>query len=365
MKKLAIILPELGGGGGEKVLLSIAKQLNAEGVFVEFLLIRRSGRLLSQLPPGIKATGLGGQDNRPFLVCCLLAFLKLLFLFRKNHNQFTYLSSLTGTNLLVMLANLISGRKCKVVLREAVTKNNQKIIWQRQLVKFLYKTASAIIAVSPDVEDDLKTFYAIRNIPIVTILNPVDLEHIRTKAKQPVDHPWINSNDIVFVGAGRLSPQKGFDTLIKAFALVRKKEISARLVIIGEGPLHEELLNLAIKLGISKDVYFTGFVENPYPWMARANSFILSSLYEGCANVLIEAMAVEAPLISTDCPGGSRLILDSGKRGTLVPINDAATLSEEMLKQSKQLITTGKNDAFLKTLSLEKITTSYSQILFN
>jgi glycosyltransferase involved in cell wall biosynthesis len=133
----------------------------------------------------------------------------------------------------------------------------------------------------------------------------------------------------VLVAVGRLHEQKDFQTLLRAFALVRARR-SARLIILGEGPERPALEAGVAKLGLTEDVDLPGFVPNPYAFMAGASQFVLSSRYEGLPTVLIEAMACGCPVVSTDCPSGPGEILDNGKYGRLVPVGDAAALAEAM-----------------------------------
>lgn len=125
--------------------------------------------------------------------------------------------------------------------------------------------------------------------------------------------------------------QKNYTTLIKAFALV-KKEVDARLVILGDGEERKKLELLVNELGINDSVSMPGFVDNPYAYMSRADVFVLPSLWEGFPNVLVEAMACNTPVIATDCPGGSAEILDNGKWGVLVINNNIDNLSEAIKK---------------------------------
>jgi glycosyltransferase involved in cell wall biosynthesis len=136
----------------------------------------------------------------------------------------------------------------------------------------------------------------------------------------------------VILGVGRLTEQKDFSTLMRAFTCVRAKR-AARLVILGEGKLREDLEDLASKLGIQADVEMPGFVENPLQYMARASVLVLSSKYEGLPGVLIQAMACGCPVVSTDCPGGSAEILDNGKYGVLVDIGDAEGMAKAILSE--------------------------------
>jgi glycosyltransferase involved in cell wall biosynthesis len=150
------------------------------------------------------------------------------------------------------------------------------------------------------------------------------------KASEPVSHPWFTPGQPpVILGVGRLTPQKDFPTLLRAFALVRRQR-PARLVIVGEGRTEakEALLRLAIELGCPDDVSLPGFTHNPFCFMANASVFVLSSLHEGLPGVLIQALACGVPVVSTDCPSGPREILEGGRHGRLVALGDFAAMAD-------------------------------------
>jgi glycosyltransferase involved in cell wall biosynthesis len=153
---------------------------------------------------------------------------------------------------------------------------------------------------------------------------------LRELADTPLNHPWFKPGAApVILAVGRLIPQKDFQTLIRAFAILQRKS-KARLVILGEGRQRLELESLTQELGIAPHVEMPGFVSNPYQYMAGASVFALTSRYEGLPGVLIQALACGCPVISTDCPGGSAEILDHGKYGRLVPINNDTVLADAM-----------------------------------
>jgi len=149
-------------------------------------------------------------------------------------------------------------------------------------------------------------------------------------AAEPVAHPWLADPEVpVICAAGRLARVKDFPTLLQAFALLRA-ERPCRLMLLGAGRQLGKLRGLAARLGIRAEVAFLGFVANPYPYMAHARLLAVSSLREGGPNVLIEAMALGTPVVSTDCPSGPREILDGGRYGALVPRRDPRALAAAM-----------------------------------
>lgn len=214
------------------------------------------------------------------------------------------------------------------------------IVW-----RWTYPRADAVVADIEGVGDEVARITGIPRQKIKVIYNPVIDDTILEKAKEPLDHPWFQPGEPpVILGVGRLTRQKDFPTLVRAFAQVRK-EIPARLVIIGkEGEDKPKLEALIRELGLEQDVDMPGFVDNPYKYMARAGVFVLSSLWEGPGHVLIEALAVGCPVVSTDCPSGPREILLNGQCGVLVPMKEPEAMAKAILDvlrnpdKAKQLI---------------------------
>jgi len=135
----------------------------------------------------------------------------------------------------------------------------------------------------------------------------------------------------VVLGVGRLEPQKSFKTFLRAFGCVHERLPSTRAVIIGRGSKRDELEALAADLGLSDVVSFPGYVDNPYAYMAGADTLMMSSVHEGLPTVLIEAMACGCPVVSTDCPSGPRTILEDGQYGPVVEVGDDAALAAGVL----------------------------------
>jgi glycosyltransferase involved in cell wall biosynthesis len=220
-------------------------------------------------------------------------------------------------------------------LREAL----QTIGWCKRIVlKFLIKNfyirSDYVITVSQESASQIeKMIHQKYKKKIITIYNPIINQKIFEMASQPVNHPLFkNKRDYkIILGAGRLTSQKDFTTLIKAFYHV-KKQINSKLVILGEGEEKFALENLIREMNLQNDVILFGFVENPYPYYKNADVFVLSSRFEGLPTVLIEAMALSVPVVSTDCPTGPREILDNSKYGPLVPVGDENKLAEEIIK---------------------------------
>ena len=169
---------------------------------------------------------------------------------------------------------------------------------------------------------------------LAVLYNPTFTPSIEELAKIEPAHPWfLDGGPPVILGAGRLEPQKDFATLIDAFQHVRANR-SCRLVILGVGSLRAELEARIASLGLDDCVSLSGWVENPFAFMARAALFVLSSQHEGLPGVLIQAMASGCPAVSTDCPAGPSEILEDPS--LLAPVGDPKALASVMLRALDQ-----------------------------
>jgi glycosyltransferase involved in cell wall biosynthesis len=186
------------------------------------------------------------------------------------------------------------------------------------LLKLLYRRAM-IVAVSQAVKDDLVEHYGIPEDRVTVIVTAIDTEEIQRRALEDVICPWDHNAPVV-ITAGRLRPEKGQWHLLRAFAEVRKKMV-CRLAILGTGELENYLRRLARDLGVENDVFFLGWQDNPFKFLARADVFVLSSVTEGLSLVVMEAMACKLPVISTNCPGPAEIIASrcDEEFGLLVP----------------------------------------------
>jgi glycosyltransferase involved in cell wall biosynthesis len=197
-------------------------------------------------------------------------------------------------------------------------------------MRYLYPGVDRIIAVSEGVAEDTLRITRLPSSRVVVVRNPVVTSRLTELAAAPCPHPWLEAAEVpVILAAGRLTEQKDFATLLRAFARLHA-QTPVRLIILGEGPLRRALDRLARQLGVSDEVALPGFTANPYAWMSRASQFVLSSAWEGSPNVLTEALALGLPAVSTDCPSGPREVLASGRYGILVPVGDAVGLAEAM-----------------------------------
>lgn len=329
-KKVVIIIPSLRGGGAERVMANIVRHLDKEKFEIKLMLLKKEGSYINLIPDYVAVIDLDVSRAR-------YAFIKLI----KELNRYrphTIMSTLGHLNLsLLILKPLLKG-KPKIIVREANTPSRsmnklnpikKKIYYF--LTKKLYPKADLIIAQCKDMKKDIIDCYKIQENQIKYIYNPLDLEMIQKKMieENPYDMDKVN-----FVATGRLTYQKGFDILIDAFTQVRSQIENAHLTIVGQGELEQELKEQARNLGLSDNITFAGFKDNPYPYYYYADTYVLSSRWEGFPNSLLEALACHTKVVATDCKTGPREILKNNKYGILVKENDPKLLSEGMVLSS-------------------------------
>jgi glycosyltransferase involved in cell wall biosynthesis len=325
-ERIAFFLPGLYDGGAERTMLNLAEGISARGYPVDLVLARAEGPYMKQIPASVRLIDL----NAPRVLESVPALMKYL----QQVRPAAVLSAMF-TNIIAVWARHLSGVPHRLVINEqntlsSLVKNKNDLRWKLypKLAARFYPSANCITAVSKYVADDLAY---VANIPperIQVVYNPVVTQEIQIKARSPLEHHWFKEGlPPVVLTVGRLTDQKAFDVLIQAFSLVRKHR-TARLLILGEGENRLALQSLIKQLGLEEDVDLMGFVQNPYPYVSQSAVFVLPSRWEGLPTVLIEALYLGAPVIATDCPGGSREILRDGQYGKLIPVDAPLELAE-------------------------------------
>ena len=207
----------------------------------------------------------------------------------------------------------------------------------RSLVaRLLAADADHLVLVSPTLADDMPAFgRALSTGRAMVIENAIDPAIARARAEGPSPHACYADGVPVIVAIGRLAPQKNFDTLLAAFAQVRQAGTPARLIILGESRDRSQqiLRDRADALGIGGDLLLPGAADNVFPWLARAAAFILPSWWEGAANVLLEAMALDVPVVASRSAGNAASVLDQGRYGRLVDPADPAAMAQAIMRQ--------------------------------
>ncbi|WP_440996101.1 glycosyltransferase [Arhodomonas sp. SL1] len=200
-------------------------------------------------------------------------------------------------------------------------------LWQ---ARRYYARANGVIAVSQGVARDIAHLARLPTERVSYAYNPVITDKLYERMRAPIDHPWLAAGEPpVIVAVGRLEAQKDYPTLLSAYAQLRSRR-DCRLLILGEGARRAELEAMIRRLGLDEHVAMPGFVDNPVAYVRSASVYALSSVFEGIATALVEALATGTPLVATDCEHGPREVLASGRYGHLVPVGDASAFARAL-----------------------------------
>ena len=328
---IAFFLPSLVGGGAERVIVNLAQGITERGIRVDLVLAAAEGPLLDQLPPAVRLIDLGATR--------VLRSIVPLARYLRRERPRVLVSSMGHANLVAVWAARLAGLVVPVIVTEHNTLSQETSRQSRlsgklwpHLLRTFYPWATTIVAVSRGAADDLARTSGLPRDRVEVVYNPVITPTMMALARQAPDHPWFAAGQPpVILGVGRLTRQKDFATLLRAFAEVRRQR-PARLLILGEGEDRPALEALATELAVADDLALPGFQENALAFMAGSAVFALSSAWEGLPTVLIEALAAGTRVVSTDCPSGPREILQDGRLGALVPVGNAAALAAAILE---------------------------------
>jgi glycosyltransferase involved in cell wall biosynthesis len=334
-KKALFVISGLRPGGTERVFVNVVNNIGARIKPVVVVLESKEG-LAYDIKGDLEVYYLY-KKNRWDVFRLII---RLSSIMRKERPE-SIISFGYYANQLVIFARCISGLKMPVCISErtdtasSLKKMNFQVV-RRLLLKITYSMADKIIAVSKGTKNSLVNHFGMREARVIVIYNPVDLDKIRVLFSERVDHPWFTEKGVlIIIAVGRFVNQKGFPHLVKAFSMVVNKIRMARLVILGEGSERQRLENLVLELGLKDKVNLLGYQQNPYKFMAKSYLFVLSSLYEGFPNVVLEAMACGVPVIATSCPSGPEEIITDGINGYLVAVGDVDALAGAILKLLK------------------------------
>ena len=319
-KRIAFFLPDLGGGGAERVVVAEAHEIVRRGHQVDIVLAFGGGELLPLLPGKVRVIELGATRMAG-------ALLPLARYLRRVAPDALHATMWPSTALAIAAHRLV-GSKARLMVSDQAALSRQFTgpVRRASLVattRLLYPMADFRICCSAAAADDVSRLSGVPREKFEVIYNPIS-PPLMLEANDQARSLFAGANKRL-INVGNLKGQKNQALLLRAFALCAHDD--ARLVIVGEGGLRQPLQALAAKLGIADRVEFPGFFLDPWPFYAAANLFVLSSDYEGYANVLAEALYAGLRVVSTDCVAGPREILDGGRYGALVPVGDVEALS--------------------------------------
>lgn len=331
-RRLALLVSFSGAGGVELMVSRLTKAFVEQGIEVDLLTVKQKGPYFDDARRGVNVLKLPFEQT--------YANLPALVRYLRTRQPHALLAAKDRAIRTAALAKRLADSDVRLVARlgtnltAALDARNPLHRWIRVApMRFFYRNVDRIVAVSEGVADDTRQVTRLDPSRILVVKNPAITPQLDERAAAPCPDAWLNephdARDPIIIAAGRLTVQKGFDILLKAFAALRKKR-KARLIILGEGGQRPALDALITRLGIAEDVRMPGFQANPHAWLAKADQFVLSSRWEGSPNVLTEALALGIPSVSTDCPSGPREILADGRYGPLVPVDDSDALAAAM-----------------------------------
>ncbi len=361
--RVLFLLPSLGGGGAERVMVRLLQHLDRSRFEPHLALVSAAGPYLKDVPADVPVHDLeAGRVRRAFP-----AIVKLCWRLRPQ----TIHSTLCELNMAMVLLRPFLPPGTRLLIREGISPGAESVqakrhalIW-KWLYRLLYPRADKIICVGDFVADELASSFHVSRRKLVRIYNPVDFELAR-KLANATGNPY-QGNGPHLVAAGRLARQKGFDVLLEAMALVRNSLPSCDLTILGEGELRAELLAQRQRLGLDESVHLTGFQQNPYPYFRHADLFVLPSRFEGMPGVVVEALAVGTPVVASDCPGAVREILRDCPIARVVPPSDPKALADAIvtaLKSNLREAPTGQElAAYLSRFEVQARVRDYEELL--
>jgi len=373
-KKLAIFHPTMTVGGAERVVIHLANGFVERGYNVDLVLANANGELLNRVDSDVDLIDLSSPQVPGIGVAASIPGLAQYLRQKEPDSLFT---AGNHVNIPAIIAHQISNSDSKLVISEHNSPlsggyseqdternmKNQLLYWSE---KYLYPKADHIVAVSNGTANELSKVAEIPRDCIDVVYNPVITPEIMEKAKVDIDHNWFNNESTpVVLSVGSLSSRKDYSTLVRSFKLIREERDDAKLVIVGrDGGKRAELDNLTQSLGLSDVIEMPGYVENPFAYMANADVFVLSSVWEGFGNVLVEAMACGCPVVSTDCPSGPSEILSDGRYGPLTPIRDPESLKKAVLWTLENPLDKESLQNRAYDFSLDKSINYYEKIFF-
>ncbi|MGQ0502925.1 MAG: glycosyltransferase [Panacagrimonas sp.] len=355
--RVAFFLATSGHSGVDRLMRNLIPAIARRGYAVDQLKVRHHGPDLGDAP-GVRVVDLGSAH----VYSSILAVVRYL----RRERPDVMLSDKDKVNRSAVMARALAGVDTRLVLRSGTTisvdlsHRGAFDRWlQRTSMSRLYRNAHAVVVPSLAAARDLCTYTGLPEALVHTVPSPALPSAVLDEPAPRPDHPWFAPGQPpVILGVGELSPRKDFATLLRAFARVRAQR-ECRLVIVGRGGQLDPLRTLAAQLGVAADVDFPGFRSDPLSFMTHAAVFALCSRWEGMPVVLIEALGCGTPVVATDCPGGSRELLDDGRIGALVAIGDDAALAAALAKSLSEPRDPAARRAAAAPYEIESATTAY------
>lgn len=341
MKKLLFIVDSLNGGGAEKVLYDILKNINLSKYKIELFLIENKGVYIEKIKKLEIDINYLFKERKDFINNIIYRKFKSMIIRILRHFYCKYpllIKKLKNKNYDIEIAFLEGYSTVLVANRK---NNSKKIAWihtdllkhkvlNNTLEKKSYQKINKIICVSEDSKKSVLELYPENKDKMQVIYNPIDKKNILEKSKEEINIKF-NKNKINIMTIGRLIKIKGYDILLQSHNKLIKEGLNYNLIILGEGPERNNLEKYIKENNLENNTQLLGFKENPYSYLKEMDIFISSSRYEGYPLVLCEALCLEKPIIATNCTGPKE-ILENGKYGLLAEVENMDDLAIKMKK---------------------------------
>lgn len=359
---IVFYLPDLRAGGAERVIINLVNSFhNDSDLPIALLLGRKEGKLLDQIPKGIKVYVLDGRSAKTSVIP--------LIKFCHKYKPDVIFATL-GASLAIALAKPFIPKSIKIINRLGNTIGAEKLLYKNHLKRLFYIYANKMIGKASDnlifqcnyMADDYMKETGVRPSDYTVIYNPVDIQKIENLSGE-LFHAGYD-----LVAVGRLDPQKDYATLLSACKTLKEKGINFSLAILGEGKLKDQLTEQIRQDGLDEHVFLLGYIKNPYPYIANSQYLISSSLYEGFSNVIIEALCLGTPVIATDCPGGNKETIYPNINGYLCEPSNACVMAETIelaLRKKDQFNRVQLKDSATAKYNLRKIGKAYQKVIVN
>lgn len=359
--KIAILMPNLAGGGAERVAVNLANSFTQRGYAVDMVLMSVAGDFLSDLHPDVNVVDLKVVRMRRVLFP--------LMRYLRQARPAAVLACMWPLTVAAVAARALTRVPTRVVLAEHTTWSRSELLKRpmvecqvRNSMHWVFPAADGVVAVSQGAANDLVRFANLEANAITCIYNPI-VGDAKPSAPGPLSPSgWWTGQHGKVLAVGALKEIKDYATLLNAFALLLQR-MDARLLILGEGKCRTALEAQVRQLGLEASVFMPGFVKDISPYYQQADLHVLSSTGEGFGNVIVEALAAGTPVVSTDCPSGPREILCDGQFGCLVPMGDPAALAGAMVESLATTHDTAGLIARAQDFSIDKAADRYLELL--
>ncbi|MBR9879746.1 MAG: glycosyltransferase [Gammaproteobacteria bacterium] len=366
MRKIAFVLPDARGGGAERVIINLANSLSSDfKVYIFFGSL--TGDLLNLVSDKVKVIEMTGATSGLRNVPSIIKYTKYFGV--------DYLCGTLGMAFAVSIAApLLRRTTCVARLGNTLSYDiKEKKLIGRFLSTLLFQSlhfSDAIICQSKFMRDDLyEVIFNSKYLENKTrvIYNPVDRKKIRELASERVKEQFDFSFPTI-VMVGRIERQKDHISALNAFKLFQRHYPESKFLIIGKGSLSDAIKKYSDQMNLQENVHFLGFKKNPYPYIARSDILLLTSIYEGFSNVLLESFSLATPVVATDSPGGNSELVVDGENGALCKVSDPNDICLGMVAVSdnkEELVSRLKKSKYLESFDVDVIANQYVRCFEN